>query len=494
MSNPDLVLAQLQRRNRILIVSLFACLAASTVGFVILLLDTDTLSSSFMADNRKVLSPDMEPKHLEKQQPKQAELQDTLSELSDAQKYKPKFLAAMESFNGSVKASISTFPELAESRRYTELTNQLEADIVKLARQGRYKDAITSISNATSRIEKWTVDELNRFENLIAEVEIAWQDKALLKLSRLIDKAYSIYTGDRKQLDRYRHLSADWPAVDIALQRANIAKAENRLAAEQKALSEISQLRHDIAGLDDRIRAVKQNLHQENINNLLNQIARALATNDASRANTALKKLKSIAPETAEISKLDADLKQLEKKILYVNAMQKMDELAAADQWIDALQIVKDHRQIFNNYEKFQQRADFIDKIYSLIVASTAIVEEPQKLIDLSIKKQARKIIENAQTLRTFSPSLNQLIDKLDELLVNYSTEISITVVSDNFTYVEVKYVGQVGLTVKKTIKLPPGDYIFEGKRKGFITVRVPLKLRPGDNGTEILVIANEQI
>ena len=494
MSNPDLVLAQLQRRNRILAVSLLACLAALAVGFSILLLDTDILSSSSTADKGKAVPPAMEPKQPNKQLSGQAEELDTLSEISSSLEYKPEFLDAMQTFNDTIKASISTFPELAESRRYIELVDQLEADIVSLTSKERFQEAIASISSATSKLEKWKVDELNRFKNLIAEVGVAWQDKALTKLSRLIDQAHSIYSGDRKQLDFYRKLSTDWPAVELALQRANIAKAENRLAAELMALNEIRQLNHDITGLDSRISAVKQNHRQENIDNLLDQAARSLAANDASGANIALKKLKSIAPKTTEISKLDADIKQLEKKFVYVNAMQQMDELAAADQWSDALEIANEHRQEFINYKNFQQRADFIRAIHSLIMSSTVILEEPEKLIDLSVKKQAKKIIENAQTLRSFSPSLNQLINKLNELLINYSKEITIIVVSDNFTYVEVKYVGQVGLITKKTIKLPPGDYIFEGKRKGFITVRIPLKIRPDDDGIQISVIANEQI
>jgi hypothetical protein len=54
--------------------------------------------------------------------------------------------------------------------------------------------------------------------------------------------------------------------------------------------------------------------------------------------------------------------------------------------------------------------------------------------------------------------------------------------------------VGQVGAVAQKTIQLLPGDYIFEGKRKGFVTIRVPVALRPGDSGKRISVVANEQI
>jgi hypothetical protein len=41
---------------------------------------------------------------------------------------------------------------------------------------------------------------------------------------------------------------------------------------------------------------------------------------------------------------------------------------------------------------------------------------------------------------------------------------------------------------------LLPGDYVFVGKRKGYVTIQVPVALRPGDSGKEISVIAHEQI
>ncbi len=76
----------------------------------------------------------------------------------------------------------------------------------------------------------------------------------------------------------------------------------------------------------------------------------------------------------------------------------------------------------------------------------------------------------------------------------DYTTPLEIIVLSDTHTFVEVKSVGQVGAVAEKTIQLLPGDYIFEGKRKGFVTIRVPVTLRPGDSGKRISVVANEQI
>ena len=89
---------------------------------------------------------------------------------------------------------------------------------------------------------------------------------------------------------------------------------------------------------------------------------------------------------------------------------------------------------------------------------------------------------------------MTKLSAALNERLTSYTTPLDIIVVSDNLTFVEVKSIGQVGMVAQKTIQLLPGDYVFVGKRKGYVTIQVPVALRPGDTGKEISVIAHEQI
>jgi hypothetical protein len=56
--------------------------------------------------------------------------------------------------------------------------------------------------------------------------------------------------------------------------------------------------------------------------------------------------------------------------------------------------------------------------------------------------------------------------------------KITVEVISDNQTHILVRGVGVVGQTSLKTIQLTPGNYTFEGKRKGYksklINVLIP--------------------
>ena len=505
MSNSDLLIAQLQRRNRIIFGSMIGGIALIVIvlGFFLLSVptktppvpasDTDSSKTDLSAtgSNETDLSASNPPNTTIVDAPDNAEMAPTVEASPED---KQNFLAAVENFNTDIKAKMADYPALAATPAYLNLISQLEADLVSLTGQNRYKDATSLLANTAMTIHSRMAAELDKFQQLIGDADTAWQNKTLTQLAGILARASAIYTGHPAPLDHYHGLAADWPAVSAALNRANKAQVENKPADEQKALQEIATLRHDIAGLNDRITAVGKRLHQQRVDQLLNQIAQALTKGDAGVAGAALRQLRSLDPKTPEIPKLQADLAQLEEDIGFAMAMRAMDQFAAADKWAEAYEVATANQKQFQNYEKFQQRANFVGRVHNLISSSAKMLAAPDQLIRSSRQKQAAKLIADAETAQSFSPTLTRQRAALETMLQDYTTPLEIIVLSDTHTFVEVKSVGQVGAVGQKTIQLLPGDYIFEGKRKGFVTIRVPVALRPGDSGKRISVIANEQI
>jgi hypothetical protein len=495
MSNSDLLIAQLQRRNRIIFGSVIGGIAviALVLGFFLLNIPTNTppVPASNSDSSETEVSAANQPDATIVAPPDNAA---TAPAVEASPEDKQNFLAAVENFNTDIKAKMADYPALAAAPAYLDLISQLEADMVSLTGQNRYKNATSLLANAAMMINSWMAAELDKFQQLIGDVDTAWQNKTLTQLAGILARASAIYTGHPAPLDHYRGLAADWPAVSAALQRANKAQVENKPADEQKALQEIATLRHDIAGLNDRITAVGQRLHQQRVDQLLNQIAQALTKGDAGVAGKALRQLRSLDPKTPEIPKLQADLAQLEEDIAFAIAMRAMDQFAAADKWAEAYEVATANQKQFQNYEKFQQRANFVGRVHNLISSSAKMLAAPDLLIRSSTQKLAAELIADAATTQSFSPTLTRQRAALEAMLQDYTTLLEIIVLSDTHTFVEVKSVGQVGAVAEKTIQLLPGDYVFEGKRKGFVTIRVPVALRPGDSGKRISVVANEQI
>ena len=492
MSNSDLLIAQLQRRNRMIFGSMMGGIAVivNVLGFFLLTIPTNTPPvPASKSDSSETEASDT--KSAATNPPDNADLPPTVEASPED---KQNFLAAVENFNTDIKAKMAAYPALAATPAYLDLISQLEAAMVSLTGQNRYKDATSLLANTAMTVNSWMAAELDKFQQLIGDADTAWQNKTLTQLAGILARASAIYTGHPAPLDHYRGLAADWPAVSAALQRANKAQVENKPADELKALQEIATLRHDIAGLNDRITAVGQRLHQQRVDQLLNQIAQALTKGDAGVAGKALRQLRSLDPQTPEIPKLQADLAQLEEDIAFAVAMRAMDQFAAADKWAEAYEVAAANQKQFQNYEKFQQRANFVGRVHNLISSSAKLLAAPDLLIRSSTQKLAAELIADAATTQSFSPTLTRQRAALEAMLQDYTTPLEIIVLSDTHTFVEVKSVGQVGSVAEKTIQLLPGDYVFEGKRKGFVTIRVPVALRPGDSGKRISVIADEQI
>ena len=116
---------------------------------------------------------------------------------------KKRFLAAVQDFNNDIKTTVALFPELAASSDHLQIINQLEADLVNLTEQNRYKDATTTLADTENKLETIMGSELDKFDQLIDEADTAWQKKELAHLAGILAKAGSIYKGNPDALDAF---------------------------------------------------------------------------------------------------------------------------------------------------------------------------------------------------------------------------------------------------------------------------------------------------
>jgi hypothetical protein len=78
--------------------------------------------------------------------------------------------------------------------------------------------------------------------------------------------------------------------------------------------------------------------------------------------------------------------------------------------------------------------------------------------------------------------------------MTRVNTPILVTVISDNQTYVLVRSVGKVGVVFQKNIQLKPGNYTFEGTRKGFKSKLVQAFIPYDQDSFRVRVICDELI
>ena len=180
MSNSDLLIAQLQRRNRIMFGGMLAGLAVIAIGFGLVMLDattggppappTDTKSSDAPKKNAST-NPSSAGSEQDVSQ-NTTDLADptTAAELAEDKK---RFLAAVQDFNSDIKTKLELFPELAASSDHLQMINQLETDLVRLTGQNRYQDATATLASTATKLETMMGTELDKFDQLIGEANTA---------------------------------------------------------------------------------------------------------------------------------------------------------------------------------------------------------------------------------------------------------------------------------------------------------------------------------
>jgi hypothetical protein len=65
---------------------------------------------------------------------------------------------------------------------------------------------------------------------------------------------------------------------------------------------------------------------------------------------------------------------------------------------------------------------------------------------------------------------------------------------SDNMTDVRVRGIGKLGVILHKTIQLKPGNYTFEGTRKGFKSKLLQVLIPYDQNNYSVSIICDESI
>jgi hypothetical protein len=93
-----------------------------------------------------------------------------------------------------------------------------------------------------------------------------------------------------------------------------------------------------------------------------------------------------------------------------------------------------------------------------------------------------------------YSSGLKKQIDQLDNLIATFNRLIPVKVMSDNMTDVRIRGIGKLGVILHKTIQLKPGNYTFEGTRKGFKSKLLQVLIPYDQNNYSVSIICDESI
>ena len=281
--------------------------------------------------------------------------------------------------------------------------------------------------------------------------------------------------------------------MERLLRESSNHDSKGDLGRALRSLQEVKSLSHDIENLDSRIRALQADRVNANESKLVESLFKSLNSSDLEKSAILIEDLQRQGISESTYSHL---LKEYQKKKYDYDlrtAKSDLERATSQEMWNEAKRIVDGQSGKFDDDSHYRSQALLVQRIHAQLQEVDRVLLRPEELTSASVRTRAHFLREKIAPNIKLSRQLQVKAEQVDALLIKYRTKVSVTILSDALTHVEVKSVGKVGEVLEKTIKLLPGKYTLTGKKPGHVSKQVELEVLPL-TPVQIKVIADEPV
>ncbi|WP_169544082.1 hypothetical protein [Sneathiella aquimaris] len=331
------------------------------------------------------------------------------------------------------------------------------------------------------------------FEAAMDNARTAFKLDAFQAANEAIENALTIKSKDPQALDLQEKIKK-LPEILSLMEQAEIAQTENNLQIEYQHSLKIAQLDPSRNAYAQRAAEIEALLLDQKYEDIIVSGHEAYENSNLAALKQTTRLAASLFPERAETKALEDKLLSLKRQTAFNNFLSDAQTSITDDNWEQALNAFKQAQTLNPDDQRVVAGITLSTQIAGHINALQSFNANPERLASKGVLQNAEKRLEQSTLFKSVSAKLKSQIAELDANIAAYNTPLSITVLSDGLTDVSVRGVGQVGIVSEYVIKLKPGTYRFEGKRKGYKTKSVSLTLLPNTSNIQVKVIADERI
>ncbi|MFK7830982.1 MAG: hypothetical protein AB8B57_14480 [Congregibacter sp.] len=403
-----------------------------------------------------------------------AEAQELLAELLDIQQNLTE--RGAESWAAEIMTAIAA-EALAGDERYKERAFDTAIGHYETA----LADAIALEQSIPERFKQQTESARSAIEALDLDTALA-----------AYELAQALEPGD-PALGILQQRLDELPAVVTALDNASLAETDRDL---DTAVAELRKA----AGLDPLHQRVQSEfarletaLNEQRFNSAMSEGYAALDEGKYERAQQRFASAAKLQPGSAEAAAAQQEL-AVARTAATLNRLQKRGEDSLeSEEWAAAIKAFEEAAAIDSSLRFAREGLAFARPRASLDKRLQAILDEPQRLVDDAILREARDTLQKTRALDKLGPSLTDKADAVAKTLAIASTPLGVQIQSDGLTEVTVYKVARLGAITERQLTLRPGKYTAVGTRRGYRDVRVEFEVSPNDR-TPIYIACNESI
>ena len=413
---------------------------------------------------------------------------DSPDDVAPAQAQVDALLQRLEAALRSIPAGAVPRPELdaAAERIHLARDKALEAH-----RDGDSDSALRLLAGAVQEAEELVRNEEARFRLTLQAAEDAYAAENAADARMHITEALQ-HRPDDSEAIAWEARIAQLPELLAERRKAEDARATGRLHEERAALRRIIELDPDDAG--ERVAAVDRELREQAFARAIAQGRQAVENRVLEQAKQALAEAQRRDPEHADTQQLQTQVAALERALIRDRHLAAAEQAAGRDDWEAALAAFEHARAVEPTHDAAVSGSGLATRIVNAQRAVDEFLSRPGRLGSPRVADAARDALRQAVALTALSARLASSAEGLERAIEAARTPVPVQIVSDEETEIGIRGVGTVGRVRERTIELLPGEYVFEGKRRGYRSKLVDVVVQANlDTPLEVRVVCDER-
>ena len=407
--------------------------------------------------------------------------------------FRQQFMEQLAKYESEVEPKIEAL-RLREwaSEKHDEL-QRLEADAIEDFAKSDYLSAREGLRQARELASEAEAEYDHRLAALKIEANEAFADDRAPAAEKAVGQALQLRPDDAEMLALQKRVSGLPEVLDL-LRRAGVARNENRPEKEAAALQKVLALDPSRKGPQSRLAKLHGQLKQQRFSGAVRKAQAALDAGDLAAAANQLALAKTISPADKSLAPLQKRLRQAQTEKAFAAQISLGAQAKARDDWRVAATHFQRARQLKPGDKTAVENHDLAQRVVGVTQRLRQTSDREHRLGDKNVLASVSAYLREAESLTEISPGLKKIHAEVTRKAALYRIEVEVVVVSDNATYIVVRGEGQVGETSRRTIRLRPGERVFEGTRRGYKSKLVTVELVPGASAVEVVVICDEKI
>ena len=412
---------------------------------------------------------------------------------SDTEKIREEFKELFQQYKGELEPRLQAANLEHWNQNALFEVNELDENMMLSFSNGDYLNALNNIKSLTTKTLAILDESEQIFKDNIEKATLFFSDDHYDKAKLHIEKALVVAPQSTEALALQQDIEKLQHILPL-LNKANAARAEHDLLNEHNLLEQVLKINSNRPEETERFNLLKQMIRNNSFDAHISSGFSEIENHKIKEARYHYQRAKKIDPKRKELKVLLSQVLAEEKSYRIQQVIRHAEQEIHRDNWqqakADFAKVIKDMPE--NEIAiKGLKRANEILGFQSVL---GQYIKSPYRLTDSGVLTAAKKILVQAKFSSKYSSGLKKQIEQLDNLIATFNRLIPVKVMSDNMTDVRVRGIGKLGVILHKTIQLKPGNYTFEGTRKGFKSKLLQVLIPYDQNNYSVSIICDESI